>query len=289
MSLLETLEETKKQLEALEGKAVEEGNDDAVVESDTEESKDENEEADGDSESSGNTETKEEAKKEEPKVEAKKEEPIDDAGYARLRREKAAAEKRAKEAEEKLNKKVNPEAEEENPLNREVLDLIQQNRVQKAEREFIVLESDFASKTPDYHDVSNGYKEALYQSLRIQNPRKSHPELLELTKNTLLMKAGDYAARGFDPIEEMYQEARSLGFKKVEKQAAEAVEEKEEPKKASLDAIARNKARNAGMAAAQGNKGGGGQLTAESLAGMSTAEFMKIPKAERDRALKALF
>lgn len=287
MSLQETLEETKKQLAAAldnEQETKEEVNDEVTEDSETGATDAES------AEEAVKESDKEEAKKEEVKAEKKEDakEPTDDAGWARLRREKAAAEKRAQEAEEKLQKKAEPNEEKENPLDNELLDLIKRNRVEKAEKEFISLEGTFAAATPDYHDVSNGYKEALYHSLRIQNPRKGHGELLDMTKNALLHKAGEYASKGLDPILEMYEEARSLGFKKVEKQVKEEVETKEEKKRPDLDNVARNKARNAGMAAAQGAKQGGGQITAEAASTMTTQEWSKIPQAERMRIIKSI-
>jgi len=210
-------------------------------------------------------------------------EELDDAGYARLRREKAAAEKRAREAEERLAALQTRETQEvvETQIDPAINELIEEVRINKAGREFNNLEAEFSQTTPDYEDVSNAYKAALYQSIRVQNPSMRHEQLLEETNKKLLYKASQYLNRGFNPIEEMYYEAKTLGFKARPKE----VEQKEEKVlKHDLSKIAANKARNAGTAAAKG-AGDRAELTLAVAAELPAHEWAKLPASEKRRLL----
>jgi hypothetical protein len=237
----------------------------------------------------------EETTPEEPKPEEKPSEPekLDDSGYARLRREKAAAEKLARQAEEetrqlreemsRLRQQPTPQeqSQPEPQAIPELKEIIETHRMTQAEREFMGYENNFKSKTPDYGDISAQYSKAIFDSIRIQNPRLSSQEIAERTKKTILIKAGQYLSQGFDPIEELYEEAKTLGFAALPKE--ETVEE-ESSKKPDLNKVSANRQRNAGMAGAKG-RGGGGQLTRQAAADLTAAEWVKLPKAEKDRLL----
>jgi len=87
--------------------------------------------------------------------------------------------------------------------------------------------------------------------------------------------------KGLDPIEEMYHEAKELGYSAPPK----AVEQEEKKEiKPDLDKIAANRARNAGTAAAKGT-GTSGQLTGSTAATLTAKEWAALPKAEKDRIL----
>ena len=226
MSLEQSPEEMRKQLAEIseqEEKQQSDGEKEEVVAESEENAEAVEEKAD----EAGEGESAE--KKEEEKVaapEKKEEEKLDDAGYARLRREKAAAEKKARELEEMLAAKAAaPEAEEqeahqENPL---LNNMLQEYQINLAAKEFMSLEDKFKQKEPNYDAVATEYASALAQSIRIQNPRLSSLEVAERTKKAILEKAGEYVRKGFDPVEEMYHEARELGFD------GSSLKKKEEP------------------------------------------------------------
>lgn len=242
-----------------------------------------------------------EKKEEEPKPEVeapeKTAEPdpvpekLDNSAYARMRRDKAAAEKRAKEAEERISKleeqlKQKPDIEYEEPkavLSPELQEIVQDHMQTKAELEFMTLENTFRQSKPDYDGVADAYSKAIAQSIRIQNPRLSPNDIAAKTKQTILYKASEYVNRGYDPIEELYEEAKSLGFTALAK--LEVVETGEEaPKKPNLDKIAANKSRNAGMTGAKG-RGGGGQVTRIAASDMTVEEWSRLPKEDKQRLL----
>ena len=275
MSLQDVQDELKAQLAEINGEeAEEEVVDDVVEEEATDEVVEETTEED-----------QEETTDEEAKVEddEKVEDPeLDSTGYAKLRRELAAEKKLRAEAEAKL---VNPDAkavevDQSEVVNQEVNDLLQERRLQKASQEFADLEEGFKANVPDYDGISNAYKSALYQSIRMQNPRKTHVQLLEDTRNTLLYKANGYINSGLDPIQELYEEAKSLGITPV---AAET-EAKAEVLKPNLSNVAKNKAKNAGMVAAKGS-GAGGQLTREGAVDLTAGEWSKLSAGEKARLL----
>jgi hypothetical protein len=236
----------------------------------------------------------EEPEPKEEKVEEKPEEPKDDeeldaSGYRKLRRDLKAAQKQIEDLKAAKTKDAEPVAErEETPeavLPPEVVDLVEERKYQKAGQEFSSMEEDFKKNAPDdFEDVSLQYKASLYQHIRIDNPRMTHDQLLAETNKKLLMKASKYLNEGYNPIEEMYEDAKSLGFKKIPKDDAPAATEEVEVKKPDLSKVAANRARNAGMAAAKG-RAGQPALTQQSAATMSVAEWSKLPTAEKRRLL----
>jgi hypothetical protein len=243
-------------------------------------------------------EPEEEAPKEEEKApeqpEEKPEAPLDDAGYAKLRREKAAAQKLAeKEAAEKaeLQRQLDellraPREEAEQPvIAPEISEILQEHRVSRAEREFVALEAQFKARTPDYDGVAAEYTKALADSIRIQNPRLTPVEVAERTKMQILQQAGELVRNGFDPIEEMYHTAKELGFTgKSFQQAAEQPKEESKPEpKPDMAKVAANRARSAGMAGGGGESRG--QMTKQAAADLSPAEWAKLPADEKKRLL----
>lgn len=238
-------------------------------------------------------EQEQESKVEEPKAEEPKKEELDNAGYARLRREADAERKRREQAEnereqlrlelERLtsgNKQESQETAVELPA--EINELIEETRVTKAEREFMALEEKFKREVPEYDDIAQQYVAALAQSIKLQNPRISAHELVAETKKTILRKAGTYVNAGYDPIQELYHEAIELGFKPRPKQEAAETELKEQVQP-DMKKVAQNRKRNAGMAGASGQSEG--QVTMAVAAAYSPAEWKKLPAAEKRRLM----
>jgi len=229
------------------------------------------------------------AEQEEPKVEPTKEpeEPLDNAGHARLRREARAAEKRAEELERQLqeerSKKSEPtETEEPVALPPELVSLVERDQIDRAARDFQVLEEKFRAKNPEYDDIASQYTSALAYSLKIQNPRLSNTEIMERAKKEILMRAGSYLRDGFDPIEEMFHDAKEMGFKpraKEEKPEAEVKEVKPDMKK-----VAENRAKSPGTAGTGG--GADGQVTQKyAVENFTLKDWEKLSPAEAERLM----
>jgi apoptotic chromatin condensation inducer in the nucleus len=227
---------------------------------------------------------------EQPKPEEKPEEKPDAMAFQRLRREEAAAKKRADALEAEIAAlKAAPLLEEQPKTERdpEVEEVKQELRTRKAEREFQSLEQKFARTQPDYEAVSAEYAMALAQSIRIQNPRLSVGEVAEKTKDSLLRKAASYMRDGFDPIEELFHEAKELGFTGASfrkqapaKEEAKATEEEIAP---DMKKVAANRARSTGMTGASGKSEG--QMTKQAAADLSVQEWQKLPQAEKRRLM----
>jgi hypothetical protein len=221
----------------------------------------------------------------------------DDKGYARMRREAAAAKKRADdaeakrlEAEERLAAMQNPPEPVDTPAptpDPEIEEVKQTLRLNKAEKEFQILENQFKSREPNYEAVSAEYAMALAQSIRIQNPRLSPLEIAERTKKQILIKAGNYMKDGFDPIEELYHEAKDLGFtgqtfRKREEPKQE--QETEEEPKPDMKKVAENRKKSTGMSASNGRSEA--NMTKQYAATELTAEqWAKLPIAEKQRLM----
>lgn len=230
--------------------------------------------------------------KEAPIIPEKKEEPLDNGGYARLRREAAAEKRRADELERKLAEvqKVReiPEAEvkEEIVLPPVIQSIVERHNIDSAEREFLAFESKAKQDHPEYGAVAAEYSAAMYQAIRVRNPRKSEVELNEMTKREILFKAAEFARAGYEnPVEEMYHEARELGYtgKSFQKQE-KASRIKEEPKlEPDLNKVAENRKRSTGMAANNGRAEG--TMSMAAAADLTAAEWAKLPKAEKQRLL----
>lgn len=280
-------DEVKKIQEELAGLAAEdEGDDSDEIEAVADEVVEETE--------SQKEESEDSAKEKEPVAEAKpEEEKLDNAGYARLRREAQAEKRRADDLERQISELKNRSVEaaesveqEQAAIPLELQQVIENERYNQAEKVVVRLENEFKQTAPDdYDDVALQYKTMVYNSIRITNPDLSHGELLDGTRKRLLELAAQHKQAGYNPVEKMYLDGKKMGFSALPKQKEAAVE-KESPKP-DLDKIAANKKRNAGTAGAKG-AGDRGQMTAEVLADLPVSEYMKIPVSERKRIMETL-
>ena len=206
----------------------------------------------------------------------------DNANGARLRREAAAAQRKAEQLEEenrrlKEDQKLEPEA----PEVPDVLaPIIHEHNKARAWEELTMHEQAVRSTNPDYDAIAGAYTSAVAQSIRTLNPDLSPNQIVQMTKDKILEQAASYARKGFDnPAEEMYLRAKEMGFK------APSKEEEVKERRPDMAKVAANRARNAGTAAASGGTSEG-MITPSAYMEMTVAERMAIPKAERDRLTK---
>lgn len=288
MSLLQELEDNKAKLaemleaEDAESEKVEEESPEKEKESVAEETKPAKEEKSA----AVSEEKKETPDAEEKQTVAPAEEKPDDAAFARLRREAAASKKRALLLEEENNALKTPATAAPTEIatqeiSPEVAEMLQDHRITKAEREFQTFEMQAKRKFPDFEEVTRAYTEALFGSLKVQNPRMSNMDIADRTKRIMLEKAGNFLNEGFEnPVEEMYQEAKELGFKA--KPIAAPAKEEEKEAKPDMGKVAANRKRNAGTAASSGESKT--DLSAASIMrnGMPTnAEWMKMSAPQK--------
>lgn len=281
MGLQSTLKELEEQLAAAEAEEAK-ANEEVAVEEEA--PKDEPEEEIVEEEAK----EPEAPEEEEKKVETKDEEPADNAAWAKMRREAAAAKRKAEEAEAKrielelklaeVQARLQPQEEvAEAPraaaVPPEVEEIIQTHRMVKAEQEFKALEDDFRKSNPGYDAVAAEYAMALAQSIKIQNRHLSQDQVVAETKKAILMKASNYINNGYDPIEELYHEARELGF--TGRRVGAAPEPKEERALSpDLKKVAANRERSSGMAGASGKTGQ--NLTPQVALSLTVQEFAKL-------------
>jgi chromosome segregation ATPase len=314
MSILDKIAEDEKALEEL-NKEQEDGNieeNTGAEETDepedgTAEPSDDGEQAEeaseGDTEESGESE-------EVADEETSEEEPKDNRGYARLRREKAEAERKAREYEERLKaleaKVTNPEtkAEEKDPepdvkkdpvawlewndrqnkteiaqlkesIQKEQQAKQEAELIERAKQEFTSFESQFAASVDDYEDVAQFMFKKVADSLSVVNPNLTQAQLIDKTQRHILQLAADYHAQGLNPAEELYYDAKEkFGF-----QSAPKEEVKKEPARRDLSKIASNRKRNAGTAVVSG--GSKPQITKEMAANMSISEFAQLSEEDK--------
>jgi len=215
-------------------------------------------------------------KEEEPK---KEEKTADD--FARERRERVAeakrikdAERRAEEAEARAAALEAPETAEQTEIHPDILEIIEDKKFEKAGQEFSQLEEEFKRQAPsDFEEVSTGYKVALYNSIRLDNPRLTHDQLLKETNRKLLIKAGSYYNQGLNPIEEMYHDAKSLGLSYKQPEPKEEVKER----KPDMNKVHENQKRSAGMAGAPGR----GTASFQPNTAMTIADWSKAISEKR--------
>jgi len=272
MGLIETKKELEEQIAAL---SAEESQDD--VQEDIQEETEKVEDP-----------AKEETTEETPVEETKEEEPkqeLTDSDYARLRREARALKKKLQDEQE-------ARAQLESRINRiENGDFEEVEAPQKApdpwaeaEQGFVALEKGFLqTKAPaDYEDVSKVMMANMIDTVQRQNPRMQPQDVVNQAKKIILQKASNYLQEGFDPIEELYYEAKEISERiKPEPQ-------KEPEKKVlrpDLDKVQANKARSANMIGAKGS--GDGRMTLQhAVTSLSNAEWIKLPIEERERIMR---
>lgn len=153
---------------------------------------------------------------------------------------------------------------------------------QNALAEVSAYESDVRSKLPDYDAAKNYYANFEAFIIKRDNPNINPMALNEAVTMKMMKRLAHFQNEGYEnPVEAMYEEAKTLGYK-----PQQAVEAEEKPLKPDLDKLGKNKARNAGTAGATG-AGGRGEITLQHLAReMTVAEIAKLPKGEVDRILK---
>lgn len=277
MSILDEVKDLEAQLAALEGQ--EKKADEEPVQDDK---KPDAEEPDVEPEKEDPAPKEDEKKVEEPK-EDKEEKAIRANEFYKARREKAALEKRVAELEARLAENSKPSesvtsAKDDAPMtNDELSELLEERRYEKAASEFMSIEADFAKDLPGYEQAVEGYKAAVFNSLRVLNPSKPRHELVRDTQREILNRAGDFYRRGLNPVEELYNQAIALGLGGQEKKESAPVEKKPT---VDHDKLAKNRERNAGTAGIRG-AGGGGEMTLDVAAGLSVAEISRLPAAVR--------
>lgn len=263
MSLLDQLEEDKKKLNEMLKEE--------IVEEETEEEVEEEQE-----EEPAKEEPKEEIK-EEPKVEEKPGSEPSNSDFARIRRENAALKRKL---EERAETKVE-EPQEQVELPPVLQELVRERQMDLAAQQLQAMEADFKRTVPDFEDVAGAYNADMYRSVKISNPRWTNDQVAKETKRIILERAAGYYAQGLDPVQEMYEDAKALGYKAIPKEQPKE-EEKEEPRR-NLAKLAANKERNAGMAGAK--VGGRPEHTVDQIASMTPAEWSKLPRSEKDAIL----
>lgn len=295
MSLLETLEEDKKKLSELE-------KEETATEEVVEEKKPEE----------VTEEKKEEVKAEEKSAEEKQEKEDPRPLRVRkkleaesLRKELDAARARIAELEKPADKTVERDPEpdrQENPtewlawenrqIKQELKELKQDTQTIKkkdaaqqlresALSELQGFEAQARAKIKDYDAVKGHYATMLATAVRALQPDIPENQLRQVVEQKMIERAAKFLNEGYEnPVEAMYDEAKSWGYKAAE----EKTEEKEV--KPDLKRVAENRKRNAGMAAAQGS-GGSGDITLNYLAReMTVAEIAKLPKGQVDKILR---
>jgi hypothetical protein len=105
-------------------------------------------------------------------------------------------------------------------------------------------------------------------------------DVAEKTKEQLLMKAAKFMQDGFDPIEELYHEAKELGFTGKTQQQEAPAKEKEEEIKPDMKKLAANRVKSTGMAAASGGRSQP-SVSAKAAGDLSVAEFSRLTRAEK--------
>lgn len=287
MGLMEQIEEDKKKLAEMTSEEEETKEEEAEAEEEPEETEDGGEEIDAAS---------------------KEEAPKDDAGYARLRRETAAAKKLAEERERELAElraaqtkpavEVKDDAEpdlEKDPAawlkwnKRQTDSQIAEVKAWKEERDkterqsqiytqaingFKAYEADFAGTVMDYDDRAAFFNKKVTQGFRDLYPTMPDEAIQSRVVEHVLKMAAEFAAQGLNPAEELYHLAS-------EKYGYAGAASKEELKP-DLAKVAANRRRNAGMAGAKG-RGGEGDISPKIAASMPAKEFAKLSKADKDK------
>ncbi len=152
----------------------------------------------------------------------------------------------------------------------------------RALNEVQMYEAEVRHANPDYDQARSYYANMLAASMKIVNPSISNDQLVTAVNNRMMSRAAELLNQGHaNPVKAMYEEAKNLGYRPaIESNNDNGKEEK--VVKPDLAKVASNRSRNAGTAGAQGD-GGRGEITLAYAAGLTNAEFSKLPAADKKR------
>ncbi len=253
------------------------------------------------------------------------EEKPDSAAFLAMRRDKAAAEKRAKLAEDQLRAReaaalqprreeapkapapansepdpnLDPEAHLRWSLSKtqsELKEIKERNaKSDKIERDKQVragaikayqdYEKEFIPQTKDYTEVTKFGVAQITNSIRIMNPKLEGEELQEAVLRQCLRLAAQAEAEGHNPAEHLYHMVKNQWGYQPPAPEPEAKPE-EEKLRPSIKSIAANKKKTAGSLA-HGGKSGNNPISKEAFANMGFAEVARL-SAKDLRELEAL-
>ncbi len=229
----------------------------------------------------------------------------DAAAFARMRRDKAAADRRAEMLEAQLKQKPapaapkpadtnvepDPQLDPEGHLRWELAQTraelkqvseytasIRKENEQKALKDnavkaFTDYEEAFAPTATDYADVTTFGVQQIAASISRLNPTLKGAALQEAVQRQVLTLAGHAERQGHDPAEHFYHLSKSWGYQ------PKAVEAPAAPVKPTLKAIVDHK-KKASSSLAAGGKSGNTPLSREALKGMKFADVARLSPAE---------
>lgn len=161
-----------------------------------------------------------------------------------------------------------------------------QERIRQAESEIIAFENQVRDKLPAYDEAKSYIANYEAFNIKRERPNITQDQLVEAVKLKMMTRAAYFLKEGYEnPIEAMYEEAKTLGFSPKKNDDGER-------KRPDLDKVAKNHARNAGMAGAAAGTGSGEmtpRYVAENLTVAETAKmFAKMTPEEKRNFYKRL-
>lgn len=156
----------------------------------------------------------------------------------------------------------------------------QQQLYSQAIQELTNYENEFKKSAADYDDVQAHFQKKLTEAVMVSNPSLSEADASRVVAGRILSMASDYAKRGLNPIEEMYNLTKErFGYTPPVKEQAKAA-----APVADLKKIAENRKRAASPAVAAGTSSKL-DVTIDDVGSMSLLQFAKLTPAQR-QALK---
>ncbi len=152
----------------------------------------------------------------------------------------------------------------------------QQQLYSQAIQELTTYEQEFKKEAADYDDVQAHFQKKLTEAVMISNPSLSEADVGRMVAGRILAMASDYAKRGLNPIEEMYNMTKErFGYTPP----APSADAKATAPKPDLKKIAENRKRaaNGSIAAGTSSKQ---DLTLDDVSNMSLAQFSKLTPAQ---------
>lgn len=153
----------------------------------------------------------------------------------------------------------------------------QEERITNAAvEEFTRIEDAYKKENPDYGNAIEFARQKYLDAAKIFYPEKTEKQIEEAIDKQMLTYAAQYASKGLNPAEELYDLVQEkFGYKKAEVTAA-AEEEKPAPKqKPNLRIVNENRKRSA-TPLGTGGQSGSISITKEIAADMSVGEFSRL-------------
>lgn len=152
-----------------------------------------------------------------------------------------------------------------------------QMAMNSAKAELASMESAYAAKVSDYHQVMKHALDKMVMQEKYLNPKASEDQIRASLEAQRVQVAAKFAGMGQDPVDSLYNFMVNI-YGKPQQQASQP-----DKKVDTFEAVKKNKAKSATPLTAGGRGSSGDQLTSEAARGLSLSDFAKLSAEDKKR------